>query len=31
MPHIILKLYSGRSDKQKAKLAEEITRLLPLR
>jgi 4-oxalocrotonate tautomerase len=26
MPHIIVKLYSGRSDKQKAKLAEEITR-----
>ena len=26
MPHIILKLYSGRSDKQKAKLAEEITK-----
>ena len=26
MPHIIVKLYSGRSDKQKAKLAEEITK-----
>ena len=26
MPHIILKLYSGRSDKQKTKLAEDITK-----
>jgi 4-oxalocrotonate tautomerase len=26
MPHIIVKLYSGRSDKQKAELAEEITK-----
>jgi 4-oxalocrotonate tautomerase len=26
MPHIIVKLYSGRSDKQKADLAEEITK-----
>ena len=26
MPHIIVKLYTGRSDKQKAKLAEEITK-----
>jgi 4-oxalocrotonate tautomerase len=26
MPHIIVKLYSGRSDKQKTKLAEEITK-----
>jgi 4-oxalocrotonate tautomerase len=26
MPHIIVKLYSGRSNKQKAKLAEEITK-----
>jgi len=24
--HIIVKLYSGRSDKQKTKLAEEITK-----
>jgi phenylpyruvate tautomerase PptA (4-oxalocrotonate tautomerase family) len=31
MPHIIVKLYSGRSDKQKAKLAEESPRLSPLR
>jgi 4-oxalocrotonate tautomerase len=26
MPHIIVKLHSGRSDKQKSKLAEEITK-----
>jgi 4-oxalocrotonate tautomerase len=26
MPHIIVKLYSGRSDKQKTMLAEEITK-----
>jgi 4-oxalocrotonate tautomerase len=26
MPYIIVKLYSGRSNKQKAKLAEEITK-----
>jgi len=26
MPHVIVKLYSGRSDQQKAKLAEEITK-----
>lgn len=25
MSHIIVKLYSGKSEKQKAKLAEEIT------
>jgi 4-oxalocrotonate tautomerase len=28
MPHIIVKLYSGRSDKQKAKLADEITKVV---
>jgi 4-oxalocrotonate tautomerase len=28
MPHIIVKLYSGRSDKQKTKLAEEITKVV---
>jgi 4-oxalocrotonate tautomerase len=26
MPHVIVKLYSGKTEKQKAKLAEEITR-----
>jgi len=26
MPHIIVKMHSGRSDKQKTKLAEEITK-----
>ena len=26
MPHVIVKLRSGKSDKQKAKLAEEITK-----
>lgn len=26
MPHIIVKLYSGRSDKQKTRLAQEITK-----
>ena len=26
MPHIIVKMYSGRSDTQKKQLAEEITR-----
>lgn len=26
MPHVIVKLYSGRSGQQKSKLAEEITR-----
>ena len=31
MPHIIVKLYSGRSDKQKAELAEEITKAVVLR
>ena len=26
MPHVIVKLYSGRTEAQKAKLAEEVTR-----
>ena len=26
MPHVIVKLHSGRSDQQKAKLAEEVTK-----
>ncbi|MFL6834090.1 MAG: tautomerase family protein [Xanthobacteraceae bacterium] len=26
MPHVIVKLYSGRSEQQKAKLAEAISR-----
>ncbi len=26
MPHIIIKMYPGRSDEQKSKLAEAITR-----
>jgi 4-oxalocrotonate tautomerase len=26
MPHIIVKLYSGRSEKEKARLAQEITK-----
>jgi 4-oxalocrotonate tautomerase len=26
MPHVIVKLQSGRSDQQKARIAEEITR-----
>ncbi|MFZ3358469.1 MAG: 4-oxalocrotonate tautomerase family protein [Xanthobacteraceae bacterium] len=26
MPHVIVKLYAGRSDRQKQRLAEEITR-----
>jgi 4-oxalocrotonate tautomerase len=26
MPHVIVKLYPGRSDQQKDRLAEEITR-----
>jgi 4-oxalocrotonate tautomerase len=26
MPHVIVKLWPGKSDKQKAKLAEEITK-----
>jgi 4-oxalocrotonate tautomerase len=26
MPHVIVKLWSGRSDQQKRKLAEEVTK-----
>lgn len=26
MPHVIVKLYSGRSEKEKARLAQEITK-----
>jgi len=26
MPHVIVKLYSGRSEQQKKKLAEEVTK-----
>ena len=26
MPHVIVKLWPGKSEKQKAKLAEEITK-----
>lgn len=26
MPHVIVKLHSGRSEQQKAKLAEEVTK-----
>ena len=26
MPHVIVKLYSGRSEQQKSKLAEEVTK-----
>ncbi|NVN12877.1 tautomerase family protein [Nguyenibacter vanlangensis] len=26
MPHVIVKLYAGKSEEQKARLAEEITR-----
>lgn len=26
MPHVIVKLYAGRSDRQKARLADEITK-----
>jgi 4-oxalocrotonate tautomerase len=26
MPHVIVRLYSGRSDQQKTRLAEEITK-----
>jgi 4-oxalocrotonate tautomerase len=26
MPHVIVKMHSGRSEQQKAKLAEELTR-----
>ena len=26
MPHVIIKLYAGRSEQQKAKIAEELTK-----
>ena len=26
MPHVIVKLYTGRSEQQKAKIAEEVTK-----
>ncbi len=26
MPHVIVKLYSGRSEKEKSKLADEVTK-----
>jgi 4-oxalocrotonate tautomerase len=26
MPHVVVKLYSGRSDQQKAQLAQQITK-----
>ena len=26
MPHVIVKMYAGRSEKEKARLAEEITK-----
>jgi 4-oxalocrotonate tautomerase len=28
MPHAIVKLYAGRSEEQKAKLAEEVTKAI---
>jgi 4-oxalocrotonate tautomerase len=28
MPHVIVKLYTGRSEQQKAKLAEEVTKAI---
>jgi 4-oxalocrotonate tautomerase len=28
MPHVIAKLYTGRSEQQKAKLAEEVTKAI---
>lgn len=28
MPHVIVKMYSGKTDEQKTKLAEEITKVL---
>jgi 4-oxalocrotonate tautomerase len=30
MPHVIVKMYPGRSEQQKAKLAEEITKAVML-
>ena len=28
MPHVIVKLYAGRSERQKAKIAEEVTKAI---
>jgi 4-oxalocrotonate tautomerase len=28
MPHVIVKMFAGRSEQQKAKLAEEVTRAI---
>jgi 4-oxalocrotonate tautomerase len=28
MPHVIVKLYSGRSEQQKARLAEDISKIV---
>ncbi|CAH2602977.1 4-oxalocrotonate tautomerase [Rhodovastum atsumiense] len=28
MPHVIVKLYAGRSDQQKARIAEEVTKAI---
>jgi 4-oxalocrotonate tautomerase len=28
MPHVIVKLYSGRSEQQKARIAEEVTKAI---
>lgn len=28
MPHVIVKLYAGRSEQQKSKLAEEVTKAI---
>jgi 4-oxalocrotonate tautomerase len=28
MPHVIVKLYAGRSEQQKAKLAEDVTKAI---
>jgi 4-oxalocrotonate tautomerase len=28
MPHVIVKLYSGRSERQKARIAREVTRAI---
>jgi 4-oxalocrotonate tautomerase len=28
MPHVVVKLYSGRSEQQKARIAEEVTKAI---
>ena len=28
MPHVVIKLHSGRSDQQKARIAEEVTKAI---